>query len=62
MGQTKRMKEIEVVAACVLEKCYKIALQTSQPDGQEKIKLFSKQYGSPIKEESWWNIWGDRIG
>jgi len=48
-----------IVAACVLEKCYKIALQTSHPDGQEKIKLFSKQYGSPIKEESWWNIWDD---
>jgi len=48
-----------IVAACVLEKCYKIALQTSHSDGQEKIKLFSKQYGSPIKEESWWNIWDD---
>ena len=48
-----------MVAACVLEKCYKIALQTSHPDGQEKIKLFSKLYGSPIKEESWWNIWDD---
>ena len=48
-----------MVAACVLGKCYKIALQTSHSDGQDKINMFSKKYGNPIKIESWHNTWED---